>query len=881
MRGSRPHATPAPAGPRNRSDTFLRALVGAMLLLLTGPAWAQQGGLVDRPLFPRNPPPRQSIRALNIEGLSKTIPGVPEYIWWYGCSPTAGGMIIGWWDAQTGCEDLFEGSAATWYGSGTSGTKRMVASQAHIDAGALLGLTYGSYENHTADCIADFFFTRNGSTSRSNIGPGFVAFAAWDDPTTTTNESYTATYETNYTDYGWTYEDFCAEIDAGRPVHLGLTSSAGGHSVTAIGYDNTDGKRHYICWTTWSGWGVRSWAWDGEDESGYDFQVYGGTCLIITPRSAPNNPPTAPTSVVISPTNPDTSTDLAASASGSNDPDGDTVAYEYQWARSTDGGSTWSAWGWEGNTLDDGYTARDERWKAQARATDGKGGYSDWVESPVVTIANTPPTAPSTVTVTPGAPITTDDLLVSASGSTDADGDGLTYQYQWAKSTDGGSTWSEWGNDGEALAASATAKEEQWKARARASDGTDSGPWQESSAVTILNSAPGAPGTVIVTPGSPVTGQALTATASGSTDADNDSLTYEYQWCSSSDGGATWSAWNYEGMELAGSNVARGQSWKARARASDGEASGDWLESETVSVGNAPPTAPLTVGIRPLKPRTANDLVASASGSTDEEDDSLTYRYTWARSTDGGNTWSGWDWAGTVLPSSNTSKGEHWKVRGRAYDGTVAGPWTEGAIVIIGNTPPTAPAAVTISPSQPRGDQDLKAAASGATDVDGDSLTYRYAWYKSTDGGVTWQAGPLGRILAASATAVGEWWRVQARANDGTVSGPWTVSAAVQIQPEGEAALALGAAAVPTRSGTLAITVSLSTAAEVGATVLNLAGRVVAAVPAQALNGGISTLWWNGRSTTGTRVPQGQYLLRVQARSRDGGCVTCLVPLRK
>ena len=591
-------------------------------------------------------------------------------------------MIIGWWDAQTGCGDLFEDSAATWYGSGTSGTKRMVASQAHIDAGAALGLTYGSYENHTADCIADFFFTRNGSTSRSNIGPGFVAFAAWDDPTTTTNETYTAAYTTNYTDYGWTYEDFCAEIDAGRPVHLGLTSSAGGHSVTAIGYNNTDGKREYICWTTWSGWGLRSWAWDGETESGYNFQVYGGTYLVITPHSPPNNPPTVPTSVTISPATPDTSSDLTALASGSSDPDGDTVVYEYQWARSTDGGSTWSAWG-------------------------------------------------------------------------------------------------------------------------------------------------------------------------------------------------------YDGAELAGGSVAKGQCWKARARANDGEAAGAWLESGIVSVDNAPPTAPTTVGIRPLKPRTASDLVASASGSTDADGDPLTYRYTWARSTDGGNTWSGWDWAGTVLRSSNTKKGEHWKVRGRAYDGAVAGPWTEGATVIIGNTPPTAPTTVTISPSQPRADQDLKAAASGATDVDGDSLTYRYAWYKSTNGGVTWQAGPLGRILAASATAAGEWWRVQARAHDGTVGGPWTVSASVQIQPGGEGTLAMSAAVAPTRSGAVTITVNLSTAADVHATVLNLAGRAVAIVPAQALAGGISTLWWDGRATTGTRMPQGQYLLRIQARSADGSCAQCLVSLRK
>ncbi len=760
----------------------IAAVLCVMAFAVVSGALAQNGGFGDRPLFPKNPPPRESIRVLNIEGLSKTIPGVPEYIWWYGCSPTAGGMIIGWWDAQTGCGDLFEGSAATWYGTGTSGTKRMVASQAHIDAGKALGLTYGSYQNHTADCIADFFYTQNGGTSRSNIGPGFVNFAAWDDPTTATNETYQASYQTKYTSSGWTYEQFCAEIDAGRPVHLGLTSSAGGHSVTAVGYDNTDGKKNYICWTTWGGWGLRSWGWNGESESGYNFTVYAGTYLTITPKSISNNPPTAPTSVSVSPANPLTDDNLTASASGSTDGDGDSVSYEYQWARSTDGGKTWSSWGWNGATLDKGYTAKGEQWKAQARASDGKGGYSAWVASAVVTIGNTTPTTPTTATISPGSPLTTDALVGSASGSTDADGDTLTYQYQWASSSDGGKTWSSWGYDGATLADSNTAKGQQWKMQVRASDGTATSAWKESSAVTIGNSSPAAPTGVAISPTSPLVSDDLIAAASGSTDPDGDTITYEYQWAKSTDGGKTWSSWGYDGATLASSNTAKGEQWKVQARASDGSATSAWKESGVVVIGNTAPSMPTAVSISPANPLTADNLTGSASGGTDADGDSITYEYQWAKSTDGGKTWSAWGYDGATLAASNTTKGQQWKLQARSNDGSATSDWKESGVVTIGNTAPTAPSSVVISPSSPATDDDLVGSASGSTDADGDSITYEYQWAKSTDGGKTWSAWSYsGATLAASNTAKGEQWKVQARASDGSAYSVWVASAAVTV----------------------------------------------------------------------------------------------------
>lgn len=80
----------------------------------------------------------------------------------------------------------------------------------------------------------------------------------------------------------------------------------------------------------------------------------------------------------------------------------------------------------------------------------------------------------------------------------------------------------------------------------------------------------------------------------------------------------------------------------------------------------------------------------------------------------------------------------------------------------------------------------------------------------------------------------------------------------------------LTASVVPTAAGGAQVTVDLTEAAKVQLTVCNLAGRTVAALPEQALAAGRSTLLWAGRSTGGTRVPAGSYLLRLTARTPTG-----------
>jgi len=186
----------------------------------------------------------------------QALDGVPEYQWWYGCSPTSGGMLVGYWDGRPGFENLYDGDASVWGGDGDAGTKSMVASTAHITAGAENGYTYGDWHNSTSypnhednpDCVADFFKTVDGGTWPADMPAGVEGYVEWDNPDTAIDESYEATaalHNTPNQGGSFTYADLKAEIDAGRPMLLNVYTFVykgddlpTGHTVVAYGYQD-------------------------------------------------------------------------------------------------------------------------------------------------------------------------------------------------------------------------------------------------------------------------------------------------------------------------------------------------------------------------------------------------------------------------------------------------------------------------------------------------------------------------------------------------------------------------------------------------------------------------------------------------------------------
>lgn len=183
--------------------------------------------------------------------------GVPDYRWYYGCSPTSGGHLFGYWDNQSGYGNLYDGDAPMFAGFGYQPIDEIISSTEHINS------TYQDEE-----CVHDnsppsgdtgpnslgcFMHTdpSDGNSSGWNIATGLRCYADYDDPNTAIDESYDfhsiVHYSPRPTWPDWasfTFWDFQREIDAGRPVLLDCSLVGGGHSVIGYGYW-ADGAENY------------------------------------------------------------------------------------------------------------------------------------------------------------------------------------------------------------------------------------------------------------------------------------------------------------------------------------------------------------------------------------------------------------------------------------------------------------------------------------------------------------------------------------------------------------------------------------------------------------------------------------------------------------
>ncbi|MEA2623057.1 MAG: hypothetical protein QOH61_1967, partial [Chloroflexota bacterium] len=219
-----------------------------------------------------------------------------------------------------------------------------------------------------------------------------------------------------------------------------------------------------------------------------------------------------------------------------------------------------------------------------------------------VTNANTAPVMDS-VSVAPSGP-TTNQTLTATPAAHDAEGDSLTYAFQWTRNGAdiSGATSATLnlatagnGNRGDAI-----------RVRVTASDGTASSGPLTSDPVTVADSAPSA--SVALTPPAPGTGATLTATVTAA-DADGDTLSLHYVWKVNGvtrrtiDSAALTDTFD---LSVAG-NGDPGDSVAVEVTPSDGSLSGS-LATSSVTVA----ASGLTVYANDLFSRTSTDTWASA-----------------------------------------------------------------------------------------------------------------------------------------------------------------------------------------------------------------------------------------------------------------------------
>ncbi len=302
--------------------------------------------------------------------------------------------------------------------------------------------------------------------------------------------------------------------------------------------------------------------------------AHGGSGSDTASITLSNRAPTV--SLGLGPSSPSAADTLTCTATATDD-DGDTTSNSFSWTVSGAAVAATSS-SPTSSTLAGAFAYADTVTCAVS-TDDGKGGLAS--DSATVTIANAPPTV-STVTVTPTSPQTLDTVTVNAVVS-DPEGDSVTVSYDWL--VDGARVVS--GSSSNALdGASWFDKGQSVVAEVVATDGVGT-TRVASSAITVANTPPEAPGISIV-PSGPTAGDSLVCTVdTGSWDDDADSIDYTMSWTvdgvlyelggvidSGDPGfvGPSTTTWTDDTVD--GADVGLGQEWTCTATPSDGDDDG-------------------------------------------------------------------------------------------------------------------------------------------------------------------------------------------------------------------------------------------------------------------------------------------------------------------
>jgi hypothetical protein len=149
-------------------------------------------------------------------------------------------------------------------------------------------------------------------------------------------------------------------------------------------------------------------------------------------------------------------------------------------------------------------------------------------------------------------------------------------------------------------------------------------------------------------------------------------VTLSYRWYKD---GAHQAAYDDQ-TTIPASATTKGEVWKCVVTPNDGTDDGTPGEG-SARVANTPPTQP-TVDVKPDVPRSTQDLTVSASGSTDDDGDTVTFSYRWYRD---GAPEAAYD-DQTTVPASTTTNGEVWKCVATPNDGTDDGPSGDDEVTV-------------------------------------------------------------------------------------------------------------------------------------------------------------------------------------------------------
>lgn len=318
------------------------------------------------------------------------------------------------------------------------------------------------------------------------------------------------------------------------------------------------------------------------------------------------------------------------------------------------------------------------------------------------------PSAPG-ISLSPAAPDTDDPLRVNLDvAAVDPEGDPLNYVYTWY--VDGilsaASTTA-------TLPMTATAHGEVWSVEVAATDGMATGPLGSAS-VTIVNSDP-LP-SISLTPNQPTYQDTLTCLGGG-TDADNDLLSYQFNWTVNGLGISATSQGTTEST-LSGVFI-KGQTVACEVLVDDGMGAQVPATAQVI-IGNQAPTI-RSVALSTYSPLDGDTIEAMLDGVQDGDGDGVTLSYAWYVN---GNL------AGTTerFEIHALQRGDTIYVEVTPWDGSDTGAMVRSPSATVGNAVPVL-SGVTLSTYAPTESDTVQAILGVASDADFDSISYIYSWY--------------------------------------------------------------------------------------------------------------------------------------------------------
>ena len=329
--------------------------------------------------------------------------------------------------------------------------------------------------------------------------------------------------------------------------------------------------------------------------------AYGSTVSGSSSVSVENSLPSI-TSVSITPTTPTVVDALYCTYTGYSDDDNDTDQSTYSWSIGS------SVVGNAAN-LSGLYSAGDI---VTCEVTPNDGAGAGTALSVSVTIQNTAPVVNSVALSL--SPVYTDDTITPNVTSSDADGDSITLGYAWY--VDGSLSISTHSYlDGTVY----FSKDQVVYVDVTPTDGTTVGTTVTSASITISNTLPTAP-TIGVTPAIPSAGfdDIVCAVTTSSTDTDNDTITYDFEWTLNSViyTGATKTT-TESGDTIEALSTAVGDTWECTVTPNDGDGHGG-SDSASVTV-----ISPMDGQADWLVEDTLPQPLTSTVGAVDEVNDRL------------------------------------------------------------------------------------------------------------------------------------------------------------------------------------------------------------------------------------------------------------------